>query len=66
MKQFLPFVPQVFAKVLAAVLTLVVIGFVISLWVYGEITSVDIVGSLISAPLFAYLIHLWITIGKDW
>lgn len=66
MKQFIPFVPQVFAKVLAVTLTLVVIGFVISLWVYGEITSVDIVGSLISAPLFAYLIHLWITIGKDW
>ncbi len=66
MKQYLPFIPHVFFKVLAVTMTLVLIGYVISFAVYGEITNVDIVGSLISAPLFAYLVHLWLTIGKDW
>lgn len=62
----LPFVPAVFAKVLAATLTLVVIGFVIALFVNGEIAGRDIAGALISAPIFAYMVHLWITMGKDW
>lgn len=66
MKQYLPFVPIVFFKVLAVTLTLVLVGYVVSFVVYDEITTVDIVGSLISAPLFAYLVHLWLTIGKDW
>ncbi len=66
MKQHLPFVPRVFFKVLAITMSLVLVGFVIALLAYGEITNVDLVGSLISAPLFAYLIHLWLTLGKDW
>ena len=66
LKDYLPFVPHVFVKVLAVVMTLVLIGFVISFLVYGEITTTDVVGSLISAPLFAYLVHLWITLGKHW
>lgn len=66
MRQYLPFVPVVFFKVLAVTLTVVFIGYVLSFVVTGEITTVDIVGSLISAPLFAYLVHLWLTIGKEW
>ncbi len=66
MRQYLPFVPAVFFKVLAATLTLVLIGFVVAFLVFGEITTTDIVGSLISAPIFAYLVHLWLTLGKDW
>lgn len=66
LKQYLPFVPHVFFKVLAATLTLVLIGFVVSWLVYGELTTVDIVGALISAPIFAYMVHLWITMGKHW
>jgi hypothetical protein len=66
MKDYLPFVPNVFFKVLAVTMTLVLVGYVIAFIIYGEITNVDIVGSLITAPIFAYLIHLWITMGKDW
>ena len=66
MKPKLPFVPAVFLKVFAVVLTLVLIGFVVTLLVNGEIESQDIVGALVAAPLLAYLIHLWITMGKDW
>ncbi len=66
MKDYLPFVPRVFFKVLAGTLTVVLIGYVIALKMYGEITPVDMVGSLITAPIFAYLVHLWITMGKDW
>lgn len=66
MKGNLPFVPVVFAKVLAAVLTLVVIGFVVTLAVRGEIERREIIGALVCAPLLAYLVHLWITMGKDW
>ncbi|NOT00025.1 MAG: hypothetical protein HOP29_05310 [Phycisphaerales bacterium] len=62
----LPFVPAVFAKILAATLTLVVIGFGIALAVEGKIETRDIVGALVSAPIFAYMVHLWITMGKDW
>ncbi len=66
MKDFLPFVPRVFFKVLAATLSVVLIGFLIALSIYDEVSTVDIAGSLITAPLFAYLVHLWITMGKDW
>ncbi len=66
MKDYLPFVPRVFFKVLAVTLSVVLIGFVIARLVYEVIETRDIVGSLITAPLFAYLIHLWITMGKDW
>jgi len=66
MRPNLPFVPGVFIRVLAAALTLVLIGFTITLLVNGEIESQDIVGALVSAPLLAYLVHLWITMGKDW
>lgn len=66
MKQYLPFIPHVFLKVLAAVLTLVLLGWLGSYLIYEEVTTVDMVGSMISGVLFAYLVHLWITMGKDW
>ena len=66
MKEFLPFVPRVFFTVLAVCLTALLIGFVIALKVFGEVTPVDMVGSLITVPIFSYLVHLWITMGKDW
>ncbi len=61
-----PFVPAVFIKVLAAVLTVVALGLGVMLAVNGEIQTQDMIGSLISAPLLAYLVHLWITMGRDW
>jgi len=62
----LPFVPAVFAKVLAATLTVVGVGLAIALLYNGNLAWRDIIGSLVSAPLLAYLIHLWITMDKEW
>ena len=59
------FVPAVFWKVLAATLTAVMLGWLGAMWIYGELKTVDIVGSLISAPIFAYMVHLWIVYGRE-
>ncbi len=59
------FVPGVFWKVLAATLTAVMLGWVGAIWIFGELKTVDIVGSLISAPILAYLVHLWIVYGRE-
>lgn len=65
MKENFPFVAPLFLKVLAATLTLVLIGFAIALKVYGEITRVDIFGSLISAVVFSYMVHLWLMPSEE-
>ena len=59
------FVPAVFWKVLAATLTLVMLGWIGAIWIFGELKTVDIVGSLISAPILAYLVHLWIVYARE-
>ena len=59
------FVPSVFFKVLAATLGLVLLGWAGALWIYHELSGVDIAGSLISALIFAYMVHLWIVYAKD-
>ncbi len=59
------FVPGVFWKVLAATLTVVMLGWLGAMWIFGELKTVDIVGSLISAPILAYLVHLWIVYGRE-
>ncbi len=59
------FVPAVFFKVLATTLTGVLLGWLGAIWIYGELKTVDMVGSLISAPMVAYMIHLWIVYGKN-
>ncbi len=59
------FVPAVFWKVLAATLTAVMLGWIGAMWIFGELKTVDIVGSLISAPIFAYMVHLWIIYGRE-
>jgi hypothetical protein len=59
------FVPDVFLKVLAATLGVVFLGWAGSYWIYGELTRVDAVGSLISALIFAYMVHLWIVYAND-
>ncbi len=35
------------------------------MWMYGELKTVDICGSLISAPIFAYMVHLWIVYARE-
>ena len=59
------FVPAIFWKTLAATLTAVMLGWLGAMWMYGELKTVDIVGSLISAPIFAYMVHLWVVYGKN-
>ncbi len=59
------FVPAVFWKVLAATLTVVMLGWFGAMWIFGELKTVDIVGSLISAPIFAYMVHLWIIYARE-
>ena len=59
------FVPAVFFKVLAITLTAVLLGWIGAIWFYGELKTVDIVGSLISAPIFAYMVHLWIVYARE-
>ncbi len=59
------FVPAVFFKVLATTLTVVLLGWIGAIWIFGELKTVDIVGSLISAPIFAYMVHLWIVYARE-
>ncbi len=59
------FVAAVFVKVLAATLTLALAGFAVALYLYGELATVDIVGALVCAPVFAYMVHLWILPNSD-
>ncbi|HUU83240.1 MAG TPA: hypothetical protein VM243_07020 [Phycisphaerae bacterium] len=61
----LEFVPSVFFKVLAATLTVVLVGWAGALWLFGELSNVDIIGSLICVPIFAYMVHLWIVYARD-
>jgi len=58
------FVPLVFVKALAATMALVVVGFAGVIWLFGSISTTDAVGTLISAPLLAYLVHLWIVLAR--
>jgi len=52
-------VPAVFIKALTITGLLALIGFAISIGLSSSLpTTTDIVGTLISAPIFAYLIHL--------
>ena len=57
-------VPGVLAKTLSATCVLVIVGFAVALRVYGTLAVRDIVGTLISATIFAYLVHLWIVMGS--
>jgi hypothetical protein len=59
------FQPSVFIKVLAATLGVVFLGWAGAIRLYGELSTTDIAGSLISAPIFAYMVHLWIIYAKD-
>ncbi|MCG8405278.1 MAG: hypothetical protein MI923_08790 [Phycisphaerales bacterium] len=62
---FFDFESSVFFKVLAATLGILFLGWLASIWIYGELTRTDMIGSLISAPIFAYLVHLWIIYAKE-
>lgn len=64
-KRWFDFEPLVFVKVFAATLGVVFLGWAGSIWIYGELTRVDMIGSLISAPIFAYMVHLWILYARD-
>ena len=59
------FEPTVFLKTLAITLGVVLLGWVGAIRIYGGLSRVDIAGSLISALIFAYMVHLWIVYGRD-
>ena len=62
----LPFVGRIFWKVFAAVIVLLVSGWILIPRLFGyAIESQDYGGSSICAPILAYLIHLWILPGPD-
>ena len=61
----LEFVPSVFFKVLAATLTVMLVGWLGSVWLYGELSKVDMIGSLICVPIVAYMVHLWIVYARN-
>ncbi len=62
---WLDFERGVFFKALAIVMTLMVIGWVISYWYYGELALRDIIGSIISCTIFTYMVHLWIIYRQE-
>ena len=57
--------PGVFAKTLIVTLSVAVIGNAAALRIYGELALRDIIGTSISSLLFAYLVHLWIALGRE-
>ena len=59
------FVPSLFFKVLAATITVVLLGWVAAIWIFGSLATRDIIGSLICVPIFAYMVHLWIVYARD-
>jgi len=54
----IPFVPTVFIKASTITSLLVLLGFAVAFWFSSPPSTTDIVGTSISAPIFAYLLHL--------
>lgn len=59
------FHPGLFAKSLAVIGSVAVVGCAVALRVQGELATRDIVGTVISVPMLAYLVHLWIALSKE-
>ncbi len=56
----LPFDGKLFAKVLAVVLAATIVGFGVAMLGFGyELMTFDVPGVLISSPIAAYVVHLW-------
>ncbi len=60
----LPFVPAVFIKASTITGLLVLLGFAFAFWLSSPPSTTDIVGTSISAPIFAYLLHLVMLIKR--
>ncbi len=59
------FYPGLLAKTLAVTLSVAIIGCAVALRIYGELALRDIIGTAISSLLLAYLVHLWIALGRE-
>ncbi|MEK6644455.1 MAG: hypothetical protein AABZ08_11160 [Planctomycetota bacterium] len=59
------FRPALFAKALAVIGSIAVVGCAVALRVQGNLATRDIVGTVISVPMLAYLVHLWIALGNE-
>lgn len=56
----LPFDGKLFAKVLAFVFAAMIVGFGVAMLGFGyELMTFDVPGVLISSPIAAYVVHLW-------
>jgi len=54
----------VLVRTFAAILALVLVGFILAQRYYGSLAVRDVVGTLISALIAAYLVHLWIIMAR--
>ena len=61
----LPVYPSLLAKTLVVTISAALIGCAAALRIYGELALRDIIGMTISSLLFAYLVHLWIALGRE-
>jgi hypothetical protein len=61
----LPVYPSLLAKMLAATTGAALIGCAVAFRIHGELALRDIIGTAISSLLFAYLLHLWIALGRE-
>ncbi len=59
------FGPTVFTKVRVVTIALVLVGFAAVIWLFGSISPTDVGGTLVSAVIFAYMVHLWLTSSND-
>ncbi len=59
------FEPGLFVVALIGTAALLAIGSLAVKWLSLGPTRVDIVGASICAPLLAYLVHLWLVLGRD-
>ncbi len=60
-----PFDRNLLAKVSFGVLGVVLLGFAGAFALFGTLSAVDVTGALLSAPIVAYLVHLFVLRGRD-
>ncbi len=60
-----PFDKNIFRKAVYFTACLILLATVGTLAVYGYIAMIDVLGTMITAPIFAYLVHLLMLTGKQ-
>ncbi len=60
-----PFDKNIFRKAVYFTAFLILLATIGTLAVYGYIVIIDILGTMITAPIFAYLVHLLMLTGRQ-